>query len=132
MIRIPLLSHDKISGRPLRTFTEGELGVAVLPPVQNGDVLVLMEDDATGICVENDILLIRPIPDSAGTQDTGLKPGMLLAWRYGDTLWPVRVTGLGAEGPELQEPPEARAEGALRADHLFGYVLAVVHHPTAP
>lgn len=132
MIRIPLISHDKIGGRPLRVFAEADLGAAVLPAIENGDVLVMMEEDATGIALENDILLVRPVPEGTSRRDIALKPGMLIAWRYGDAIWPVRIISSGSHGIELQEPPEARHDARLRAAGPFGHVLAVIHHPPVP
>ncbi|MBW3243712.1 hypothetical protein KUV57_13650 [Epibacterium sp. DP7N7-1] len=92
----------------------------------------MMEDEATGLARENDILLVRPIPEGTIWKDIPLKPGMLVVWRYGDTIWPVRIISIGSHGIEYEEPPEARPEASIRAAGPFGYLLAIIHHPPAP
>jgi hypothetical protein len=116
--KIPLLSQDKIAGRPLRIYLSSELGGAFMPALKEGDFLVQMEDDALDLFREDDLLLVRPVKMPA------LKPGMILATAYNGVLWPELVTKGTSEGlPEVKTPPQAGSTDTHYRKERLGYVI---------
>lgn len=114
---VPLLPHDKPGGRPERRFSSEELAHPLLPQLQDGDMLIRMEEDATGLFREDDLLLVRHAPQ--------VKPeiGMILVTLYDDQFWPEKVVAKGPEGPQLETPPEAGPPGSHYRVERIGYVL---------
>lgn len=113
--RIPLLSHDKPGGRPLRSYRIDELSSAFLPEIYPSDVLILVEEEIAGFFREDDILLVR--------RETPERSGSKIVLRlYGDALYPERMTA--DAGVELSA--QARQALGPRSEEAFGTVLAVV------